>query len=99
LLIVTSNLNYFDGPSEKNQAFIDGGLFAMSLLYALHFKEIGAIPLNWSYVKSQDQELHKLNEVKPNEKVIMFIGVGYPPSKFRVAASKRRKSKEISFLL
>lgn len=36
VLVVTSDLRYFTAISERNQAWIDGGLFAMSLAFALH---------------------------------------------------------------
>lgn len=95
LLIITSDLNYFYGVEERNQAFVDGGIFAMSLLYALHHKKIGAITLNWAYSSSQNEELHNLGIVPKDKKVILFIGVGHAPAKFKVACSNRRDVNEI----
>jgi hypothetical protein len=42
VLIVSADLHAFIGPIERNKAFVDGGMFAMSLLYALHRLELGA---------------------------------------------------------
>ncbi|EKO3714468.1 nitroreductase family protein [Vibrio metschnikovii] len=95
LLIVTSDMYLFDGAKERNQAFTDGGMFAMSLLYALHNKKIGAVTLNWAYDCKQDIALHKLGIIPNNEKVILFIGVGYVPDVFKVAVSDRRNLSEI----
>lgn len=95
LLIVASNLNFFEGPKERNQAFVDGGMFAMSLLYALHNLQIGAITLNWAYDKNQDCAAHELGVVPSNEKIILFIGVGHVPERFKVAASNRREENEV----
>ena len=95
LLIITSNMNLFEGPRERNQAFTDGGMFAMSLLYALHSQKIGTVTLNWSYNKCQDIALHNLGIVPQNEKVVLFIGVGHVPENFNVAASNRRSLSEV----
>ena len=95
LLIVTSDLYLFEGPKERNQAFTDGGMFAMSLLYALHHQKIGAVPLNWAYSCAQDKALHDLGIVPENEKVILFIGVGIVPENFKLAVSDRRNLDEV----
>ncbi|MBW6453345.1 MAG: nitroreductase family protein [Methyloprofundus sp.] len=95
LLIITSDMHFFEGPKERNQAFTDGGMFAMSLLYALHHKKIGAVTLNWAYSRVQDKALHDLSVVPQNEKVILFIGVGHVPEHFKVAVSDRRNLDEV----
>lgn len=95
LLIITSDIHFFEGPKERNQAFTDGGMFAMSLLYALHHQKIGAVTLNWAYSRGQDKALHDLGIVPKNEKVILFIGVGHVPEHFKVAVSDRRNLDEV----
>ena len=95
LLIVTSDMYLFEGPKERNQAFTDGGMFSMSLLYALHSLKIGAVTLNWAYDKQQNSSLHNLGVIPKNQKVIVFVGIGFPPAKFRVATSTRRDIKDI----
>lgn len=95
LLIVTSDIHFFEGVNERNQAFTDGGMFAMSLLYALHHQKIGAVTLNWAYSSSQDKALHDLGIVPQNEKVILFIGVGHVPEYFKIAVSDRRELDEV----
>ena len=99
LIIVTSDLSCFEGSTERNQAFVDGGMFAMSLLYGLHYKKLGAVALNWSYDSAQDRELHRLGIIPRNEKVILFIGVGHPSSEFKVAASCRRDIGEVAKII
>lgn len=46
LMVVTSDLRAFMGAQERNEAFVDGGLFSMSLLYALESERLTACPLN-----------------------------------------------------
>jgi hypothetical protein len=46
LLLVTVDNTVFVSPTERNEGFIDGGLFSMSLLLALENYDLAACPLN-----------------------------------------------------
>ena len=45
LLLVTSDIRAFMNNGERNEPFVDGGLFSMSLLYALEAYGLAACPL------------------------------------------------------
>ena len=45
--VITADMKGFAGAGERHGTYIDGGLYAMSFMYALHYKGIGACPLNW----------------------------------------------------
>jgi nitroreductase len=95
VLVVTSDLRFFASAGERYQSWIDGGMFSMSLLYALHSIGLGACPLNWSVPASRDQAMRKRAGIPDNEVVLMMMAVGNLPAKFRVAASHRRPVDEI----
>ncbi|MFC2139600.1 nitroreductase family protein [Bacteroidota bacterium] len=95
LLLVTSDLNYFDGAGERNEAFVDGGLFSMSLLYALYNVGLGAVSLNWAVEKKRDKQLRKMIDIKKSENVIMYIAVGHLPDKIMVPQSTRKEPDDI----
>lgn len=95
ILIVTSDLNYFVGEAERHQCYIDGGLFAMTLVYSLHSLGLGTCCLNWSVTSERDLGLKKDADIPNSESVIMMIAVGHLPDEFNVAASPRRSTSEI----
>ncbi|KYW88462.1 hypothetical protein AUF42_00230 [Francisella hispaniensis FSC454] len=95
LLIVTSDLNFFEGVNERNQSFIDGGIFSMSLLYALHYLGLGAVTLNWCTDRERDNEFRKVSKISNNENIILMIGVGNLPDRFKVPKSERKNLNEI----
>ncbi|MEK0313687.1 nitroreductase family protein [Cohnella sp. 56] len=99
ILIVTSDLNVFRGANERNSNFIDGGLFAMSLLYALHYEGIGACPLNWAVLKENDIKLRNCVGINDSENVILIIGVGIIPDELKVASSQRKSVEEITIVI
>lgn len=89
VLIITSDLRGFDMIGERNQPWIDGGLFAMSLAYAFHAAGLGACMMNWSEDADHDQRLRAEFDIPDNEVIITFLGVGHLPEVFEVAASPR----------
>lgn len=90
LLVVTSNINAFEGVQERNLAFVDGGIYAMNLLYGLHFEGIGACCLGWLSDPKVDQLLGKILSLNAAERIIVVIAVGQMPEHFSVAESKRK---------
>lgn len=96
VLIVTSDMRYFIGAHERYQPWIDGGMFAMTLLFALHAKKLGAVALNWSVVNRQDNKLRNLANISIHERIIMMIGCGYPSDGAIVTESLRKPVSDIT---
>ncbi|MCK5266691.1 MAG: nitroreductase family protein [Spirochaetes bacterium] len=95
LLIVTSDLQSFEGVNERNQAYIDSGLFSMSLLYAFHYKQLGACALNWAVEKDRDIALRNILSIPDSEVVAMMILLGHVPEVVKVACSPRYNLEEV----
>lgn len=95
LFVVTSDLRFFTGVDERNQAWIDGGMFAMLLLLALHAQGLGAVPLNWSVKNKPDVDLREAGEIPEHERIIMLIGCGYPEKGAIVPVSQRKPAEKI----
>jgi len=95
VLVVAVDVREFDMIGERNQPWIDGGLFAMSLVYASHAAGLGTCMLNWSEDCEHDQVLRNAFHIPDNEVIITFIGVGQLPEEFEVAASPAPKADDI----
>jgi nitroreductase len=95
VLIVTSNLEHFTSIGERNQGWIDGGMFSMSLVYALHSLGLGTCCLNWSVTHYQDKLLKLEAGIPDSELVMMMIAVGHLPETLRVAQSPRKPLQEV----
>ena len=98
ILIITSDLQSFDGIKERNQAFIDSGIFTMSLLYALQYEGIGACTLNWCSDIGIDKKLRKIIKINNSENVILMIAVGNLPELIKVTKSSRKNLNDIIYL-
>ena len=90
LLLVTGDLRIFFGATERNQVFLDTGIFSMSLLYGLHYQGVGACPLHWCVAPAKDLALRSLVKIPDEETITTLIAVGSLPKEFKVAHSQRR---------
>lgn len=90
LLAITVSNSTFISPVERNQGFIDGGLYSMSVLYGLESEGLAAVPLNACLYARDRQAVQKLLGIDPSEEIIMFIAVGDMPDEVAVPTSDRR---------
>lgn len=96
LLIVTSDLDAFSQAGERYQGWVDGGLFAMSLIFGLHAEGIASCCLNWSTDAGMDRKFRKSIRIPASENVVMYIACGNYPDDLEVARSPRASVEKIS---
>lgn len=95
LLIVTTDRNYFYTVGERNQFYIDGGIFLMNLLYSLHFYKIANCPANWGKTIQAEKKLFDVVKIPKSEKIICLVPIGKAVEEFKVCLSKRRDIDEV----
>ncbi|MFT3802102.1 MAG: nitroreductase family protein [Burkholderiaceae bacterium] len=89
LIVVTTPASQFWAAEERNQPWIDGGLFAMSLLLGLHAQGLGTCCLNWSKDNARTARMRRFLDLDEDELIVMMIAVGHLPDTFQVAYSHR----------
>lgn len=99
LILITGDLTVFLRAQERNQAAIDGGLFAMSLMYALEYKKIAACPLSTNISKEKTDKIRKIIKMEDSEVFIMFIACGIMEETVKVPYSYRTEMKNIAKFL
>ena len=92
-IIITSDISNYARNRERNQANIDGGMYAMNLIYSLHYYKIATVPLSASLGLVQEKNLREAFDVAESENFIMFIGIGNYIDDFKVPISHRRQPK------
>jgi nitroreductase len=95
VMVITADLQSYYKPGERFQAWIDGGLFTMSLIFGLHAKGLGSCCLNWNVTKEDDRLMRTAVGIPDNEVVITMLAVGHLPDTLIVAESPRRPIDEV----
>jgi nitroreductase len=96
LLVVCSDIKAFNPGSERYQHWIDGGMFSMSLVYALHSVGLASCCLNWSQQGRDDKRFRKdFPEISNSHSVILMLAIGEPKENNKICVSPRRPMSEI----
>lgn len=95
IILVTAEVGGYASAIERNAAFIDGGMYGMNLLYALHFHKIGACVLNSNFTTQTANELRKICKIPKSEVFVMLILIGRVPESLSVALSKREEISSV----
>ncbi len=90
VILVTSKYSSFFG-GEYHQPFVNGGLYAMNLMFALHSLGLGTTPLNMGFTAKKLKKLKNICEIEDNEAPIVLIGVGEIAEELSIATSSRFK--------
>lgn len=78
IAVVSSRLDAFYTPHERNQPYTDGGVFAMNFMYALHSLGVASCALNWCNSFIKERKFSQLGLIPKSEKVILLVAIGYP---------------------
>lgn len=98
-LVITYSLDFWVGYSDRNAGYFDAGLFTMNLLYALHYYQIGACPLNAYFNPIQDKLFRGKVKIQENENIACIIALGGVPSQFKIALSERVNADSVTTLI
>ena len=92
LLLITVDLECFNAYEELFQPYIDGGMYALSVLNALHYYGIASIPLSAALSDRQEKMIRKYAKMSESEKLILIIGVGKYPEFCITPRSERHEA-------
>ena len=96
LFVMSSEICAWGGPGQRNQAYVDGALFAMCLMFACRSMGWGACPLNLAVDHKTEEAICHAGGIPAGERLIMMIAFGEPIApETKVAFSPRRPTAEI----
>lgn len=99
LLVITTDNRYFYSGKERNQGYVDGGLFSMNLVYAMHSLGLATCMLNANLSLGNEKSVKSLLSIHPATNIIMFVAVGSYLDTFKVTKSQRDKGSAFTSLI
>lgn len=87
---VTGDLSAYFYERDRHGIYVDGCLSAMLFMLALETVGLASCPLNWAEIDEIDRKFENKIGIPKHERAIMFIAIGYPDPKGRVAYSERK---------
>lgn len=90
MVVILGTLDAFYNEKDRHVPYIDGSLAAMSFSLALETLGLGACIFNWPDIEAHERRAEKVLGLKPYERPVFFMGVGYPDPDAKVAYSQKR---------
>jgi nitroreductase len=78
LFVITSEVTAWGGYGQRNQGYVDSGLFAQQLMLASYANGVGVCPLNLAVDNAKEKKIKKVAGIHPRERLAMMISFGYP---------------------
>lgn len=95
-LVITSDISAFYDTFERNQIYIEAGLFTMALIEALHYCGIASCALqNGEFYKKNLKFKEICGNIPQNEKIMIFLAIGHYKDEFSFAVSTRKNVSSI----
>ena len=95
-LVITADMSAFYDTFERNQIYIESGIFVLALVEALHYYGIASCILQNGEYKNKNKKFKEIcSNIPPNEKITVFIAIGNYKKKFSYAVSRRKETSEI----
>jgi nitroreductase len=90
IVVVVGELKAYYNEQDRHLIYIDSSLAAMSFMYALETLGLSSCGINWHDSGNRARKMSKLLGLKPDERVVMLISVGYPDPDGMVAYSQKK---------
>jgi nitroreductase len=90
VIVVKGDLSNYFSPRDRHVPYIDASLGTMGFIYALETLGLNSSVINWPDLEPLEAKMAKLLGLKPYERVIMLLAVGYADPQALVAFSKKK---------
>ncbi|MRX54253.1 nitroreductase [Bacillus idriensis] len=95
MVAVVGKLNAYPYERDRHLIYIDSSLAAMSFVYALETQGLSSCIINWPDIEDREKKVSKFLNLGVDERVIMFIALGYPDPEGKVAFSQKKELDEL----
>lgn len=90
LFVVTSEITAWGGAQQRNQPYVDGGLYAMMLMLGLDAKGFLSCPMNLAITHRTERAIKAEAGIPTRERLVVMVAAGPPPDHpIRAAQSPR----------
>jgi len=91
-IVVVGDLSAYPAERDRHVIYIDGSLAAMQLMLALETLGLSSCPINWPDLDVPEQKMAKRLGLKPFERPIMLIAVGYAEPDGMIPFSQKKRA-------
>lgn len=96
-LVTVGDLSAYFSERDRHLIYIDASLANMSLMLALETLGLSSCPINWPDIDDKESKMASILDLKPYERPIMCMAIGYARSDGLIARSEKKDINSIRF--
>ena len=77
-VVIVGRLEAYSEEKDRHAIYIDASLATMLLLLALETLGVSSCCINWPDSEPEESKMREFLQLKPHERVVMCLAVGYP---------------------
>lgn len=89
-VVIVGDLKAYFNERDRHAIYVDGGLAAMTLQFALEAQGIGSCCINWPDVEHLEKRMDKILGLDPTLRPVMCMSLGYPDETGMVPYSMKK---------
>ena len=94
-IAIIGDLSAYPREQDRHLIYVDGSLASMQLMLALETLGLSSCPINWPDIESAEKKMANLLKLKPYERPIMLLSVGYAQDDGGVAYSQKKNANSL----
>ncbi|MCH7637653.1 MAG: nitroreductase family protein [Proteobacteria bacterium] len=92
IIVAVGDLSAYPFERDRHLIYIDASLAAMQLMLAAETLGLATCPINWPDIKSAEQRIRAIVDIKPHERVVMLTAIGYGDPDSGIPFSQKKQS-------
>jgi nitroreductase len=94
-VVIVGSLSAFFSERDRHLIYTDGCLAAMAFLFALESLGLSSCCVNWPDIRERERRMAALLGLRPDERPVMCMAVGYADPEGMVPFSHKKPSDQI----
>ena len=95
VVVVVGDLSAYPFEKDRHIIYIDSGLAVMQFQLALETQGLSSCAINWPDIERHERQMAQELDLKPYERPVMLVAVGYPLADGLVPYSAKKSVEDI----
>ncbi len=95
MIAIVGDLSAYPYERDRHVVYIDGSLAAMQLMLAFETLGLSTCAINWPDVEFRERLLDEMLQLKPEQRVIMLLAVGYADADGGIPFSQKKNANSL----
>ncbi|MDA7732840.1 nitroreductase family protein [Candidatus Pelagibacter sp.] len=94
-IAIIGDLSAYPRERDRHLIYVDGSLASMQLMLALETLGLSTCPINWPDIEREEKKMATLLKLKPYERPVMLLSVGYALNQGGIAYSQKKNANTL----